>query len=242
MRLRSLALAMSVAVFAFDVTVASAETFMDLYGGSALTAPGSLTVAIENGGSRVDTGQKYEAGLLFGARAGAWSDFLGINVDLSYFSSDVNLSGSTVNAVTRATLGSLTGNLDSKVTVGTIGLNGMLRLQLMKGIDTPDGRVQPYAFGGPTVFVSALDVPSKVAFTDLAGNVTATSSRKSDLKLSLGYTVGGGTAFMLAKDLGFFAEYRFTHTTPEYNVLLPRLTIEPVIDTHHIVGGVTFRF
>jgi opacity protein-like surface antigen len=91
------------------------------------------------------------------------------------------------------------------------------------------GALQPYIFAGPTLFLSRLDV-----------NVSGAGSDDDDTDARLGFTAGGGVAYMFAKNIGAFAEYRFTYQRPEFSV--GGVNVEPKLNSHHVLAGVAFRF
>jgi hypothetical protein len=123
---------------------------------------------------------------------------------------------------------------DKDITVFPVSALAMLRLPLLKDNDKgfPHGRLQPYIAAGPGLFISRAD-------GDLG-----TFGSVSDTSLDLGVDVRGGLAFLITKNIAAFAEYRFTHVKPEFgfDVAGVKFKTETTLDTHHIVGGVGFRF
>jgi hypothetical protein len=123
---------------------------------------------------------------------------------------------------------------DKDITVFPVSALAMLRLPLLKDNDKgfPHGRLQPYIAAGPGLFISRAD-----------GNV-GTFGSVSDTSVDLGVDVRGGLAFLITKNIAAFAEYRFTHVKPEFgfDIAGVKFKTETTLDTHHIVGGVGFRF
>jgi hypothetical protein len=123
---------------------------------------------------------------------------------------------------------------DKDITVFPVSALAMLRLPLLKDNDKgfPHGRLQPYIAAGPGLFISRAD-----------GNL-GTFGSVSDTSVDLGVDVRGGLAFLITKNIAAFAEYRFTHVKPEFgfDVAGVKFKTETTLDTHHIVGGVGFRF
>jgi len=61
-----------------------------------------------------------------------------------------------------------------------------------------------------------------------------------DVDARVGFTAGTGVVFMFTKNIGAFGEYRFTYDRPKFDV--GGVNIEPKLNSHHLLGGVTFRF
>ena len=166
----------------------------------------------------------------------------GLNLDVSWFRPDPDDVNETVVGFIGTTPLSATIKTKTDLNVIAVGINAMFRLQFLKSTEVPEGRLQPYVFAGPTLFFSTLDAEATatVPALGLAGTV-----RDSDTNLSIGVTAGGGVTFMLMKNVGLFAEYRFTHAHPEFelqNASLGRAQVEADLNTHHLLAGVTFRF
>jgi opacity protein-like surface antigen len=109
----------------------------------------------------------------------------------------------------------------------------MLRLPLLKGQDFPRGRLHPYIAAGPGVFIS-----------DLSGDLGDAGGEVSDTSVDVGVDARAGLAFSITKAVALFAEYRFTRFEPEFtlNILGVRTRSETTLETHHVLGGVGFRF
>ncbi len=123
---------------------------------------------------------------------------------------------------------------DPDLTVFPVSALVMLRLPLLTSEEFPSGRLQPYIAGGPGFFVSkfAGDLGN-----DLGG-------RTSDTSYDLGLDVRGGLTFMFTPDFGIFAEYRMTRVSPEWNLHITGMdaTVKTDLNTHSLIGGVSFRF
>lgn len=148
-----------------------------------------------------------------GGRAGYWFGFFGINLDVDYFQPNIDTQ---------------TSGFDADIKVVGIGLNAMLRGQFVKTTAVPDGALQPYIFAGPTLFISRLKI-------DISG-----AGSDDDTDANLGFTAGTGVTYMFTKNLGIFGEYRFTYNRPEFDI--SGVTLEPKLNSHHLLAGVTFRF
>ena len=155
----------------------------------------------------------YKTSFSVGARAGYWFGFFGVNLDVNYF---------------RPSIDTQTSGFDADLDVVGIGLNAMLRGQFVKTAAVPDGALQPYIFAGPTLFISRLDI-------DISG---VGSDHDTDARV--GFTAGTGVTYLFTKNIGIFGEYRFTYSRPEFDI--SGVKIEPKLNSHHLLGGVTFRF
>jgi opacity protein-like surface antigen len=214
-----------------------AEGFADLFLGASFTQGSDVRLSLTDvSGSNISLSgaESFKTSLFAGARAGYWLDFAGLNLDVSWFRPDPN-DTAVVGFIGTTPIFSVP--IQADLNVVSVGINAMFRLQFFKSTDVPEGRLQPYMFAGPTLFISTLDAE---ATFPVLGRVS-----DSDTNLSIGVTAGGGVTFMLMKNVGLFAEYRFTHAHPEFelqNASLGRAQVEADLNTHHLLAGVTFRF
>jgi Outer membrane protein beta-barrel domain len=191
---------------------ASAEWFLDLYGGGSFTQ--DVDVTIRNG-TTLDDRVKFDTALTGGGRLGYWLTgiglpWLGAALDVSYFAPDAT-----------ATAGK------ASLEVLPISALLMLRVPLFADSVVPTGRVQPYIAGGPSVFVSRVKVDTSVL-----------GERLSAEQAELGADVRAGLTFMLTPHFGVFAEGRYT----VFNVDPGSRGTEFDIETFQALGGVTLRF
>jgi len=199
-----------------------AEGFFDLYAGLAVTVSNDVASTSSENERTVDRFD-FKDSFSVGGRLGYWWGAVGMNLDVSYFRPELDPDDF------EGTLVSTTTDLD----VVGVGLNLMARGRFLKSADLSDGRLQPYVFAGPTVFVS------RFAF-DVSGRGRRRSVSDSAVSTTVGLTAGGGVTFMLARQIGLFAEYRFTRNRPQFQ--FEGFTLEPKLDSHHVVAGVTLRF
>src|SRR5262249_23090089 len=96
----------------------------------------------------------------------------------------------------------------------------MLRWPLLVSDQFPTGRLQPYALAGPGAFVS-----------DLGG---------SKVQADVGVKAGAGLSWQIVRGIAVFTEYQFTHFRPEYSS--DEVKLKLTVDTHHVLGGISFRF
>jgi opacity protein-like surface antigen len=237
---RRLKWALLVAALVFPSQV-WAEGFVDLFAGASFTQDSNVKFNLSNDSGSLPEFEgttSFKTSVLAGGRVGWWADFAGLNLDVSWFRPELDPNNVTASAVVGTT--PTTGTLETDLNVVAIGLNVMFRGQFLQNDSVPDGRLQPYVFAGPTLFISTLDAKLTVSTPG-----TRQIFRDSDTDYSFGVTAGGGVSFMLLKNVGLFAEYRFTHFRPDFelqNGSLGRAKVEGDLNTHHLLAGLTFRF
>jgi len=234
----------------------STEGFVDLFVGAAMTQDAdvevrNLTIFGSPPISFRVRDLSFETSFMGGERVGFWWDFVGANLDLSYFRPDPHASGHTrlelppglPSNVDRDLVLKALQMAESDLHVVGIGLNAMLRAQFFSDTAVPQGHLQPYVFAGPTMFVSILTLEAKET---LLGGTQKYSD--TDLNVGLGFTAGAGLTYMFTKSFGLFAEYRFTYQQPEFDLTLTgpagRVSgsLRGTLETHYALGGATFRF
>ena len=209
----------TVALGLVGARAASAEWFLDVFAGAALTQSSDVTITNALGLNENFTLKDvaFDTSPSFGGRIGYWfSGFpIGLGLDVGYFRPDIKKQSTSVSGFAAGIA-----ELDSaRLDITTVGFDLMARLPLVKSTEFPQGRVQPYVTAGPAVFLS---------------NFEGTSNT------SLGLKVGTGVTWMLFRNFGVFAEYRFTHVHPEFEDSGVKLKTD--LNTHHVLGGVTLRF
>ena len=122
---------------------------------------------------------------------------------------------------------------DKDLTVYPVSALLMLRLAFLKDDNFVNGRLQPYIAAGPGLFISHLD-----------GRIAEIGESVEAVSVDAGLDVRGGLTFMLTKNIGIFGEYRFTHVKPDFgfDILDIDSKAKTTFDTHHVHGGLTFRF
>lgn len=227
----------AVLVFLALTTPAAAEWLTDSYAGASITERGSIDISAQ-GLNQTSDDQEYKKSFVVGGRVGYWWSFFGINLDINYFRPEFDPDEDSISIVD-PTLGPVSASWKTDLQAFGVGANAMLRAQFIKDTAVPAGRLQPYVFGGPTVFISTLD--AKGQGTAIGTTVTVD---ESDTSTKVGFTAGGGVTFLFTDYIGAFAEYRFTHFKPEFegSQSIVSVKIKPELDTHHFIAGVTFRF
>ena len=122
---------------------------------------------------------------------------------------------------------------DKDLTVYPVSALLMLRLAFLKDDNFVNGRLQPYIAAGPGLFISHLD-----------GRIGELGESVEAVSVDAGLDVRGGLTFMLTKNIGLFGEYRYTHVKPDFgfDILNIDSKAKTTFDTHHVHGGLTFRF
>jgi opacity protein-like surface antigen len=205
-------LLMLVVAGALGTRPAAAEWFFDIYGGAAFTEDTDIRL---RGGTSLDDRVEFETVGTGGGRLGYWFDivglpWLGVALDVSYFAPKANRSA-----------------IDARLEVLPISGLLFLRLPLLASPAFPNGQVQPYIGGGPSLFVADVKIDSPI-----------TGEQRSDAQTEVGGDVRGGITFMLTPHVGIFAEGRYTffRTNPG------GLNTEFDVETFHALGGLTIRW
>jgi hypothetical protein len=161
---------------------ASAEWFLDAYGGASITADADVTV---RNGTTVDDKVKFDTEAMGGGRLGYWLEglpWLGVAGDVSYFAP----AGQGDTAETR-------------LEVVPMSPLVMFRLPLLGSADFPKGRLQPYVGGGPGFFLTSVKV-----------DVPGLGEQSTDWQFEVGADARAGITFMITPAFGTFVEGRYT--------------------------------
>jgi opacity protein-like surface antigen len=216
---------------------ASAEWFGDLYLGGAFTSTHDVDTNFPTTGGLVTTQDvTFDSSFAGGFRGGYWFPFalgplnFGVGLDVSHFAPNVSRQTRTFcNSVC------VSGEFDDfDLSVWVIGFDAMLRYPLMKSAQFPNGQLQPYVTLGPAIFRAHAE-----------DSTNFEPSNQSDTDTSVGVKVGVGAAWQFTKNIAAFGEYRFTHFSPEFTFrddVLGKATVSTDINTHYLLGGVSFRF
>jgi hypothetical protein len=161
---------------------ASAEWFLDIYGGVSITDDADVTV---RGGTTFDDKVEFDTEGMGGARIGVWLEglrWLGFAADVSYFAPAGQ--GSTV---------------ETRLEVVPLSPLVMFRLPLLDSPQFPNGRLQPYLAVGPSFFLTSVKV-----------DVPGLGEESSDWQFEVGFDTRAGITFMITPGFGTFAEVRYT--------------------------------
>lgn len=213
--------------------VAWAEWFADLYLGAAVTESADLEItapAVAPGVTIVFQDVEFDTSLEYGGRVGHWFEavpVLGLGLDLSHFEPDIGRQDVTATVIGADTLA----RIDASITI--LSVDVMLRWGFLATPELPRGRLQPYVTVGPAV-----------VFSRIRDTTTLDPPRQSDSDTSVGVKVGTGLAWQLHRAVAVFGEYRFTRFSARFRVSDHGAseTIDADVSTHHVVGGVSFRF
>jgi hypothetical protein len=164
------------------VRPASAEWFVDVYGGVSMTSDADVTV---RNGATVDDKVKFDTEGMGGARLGYWLEslrWLGVAADVSYFAPAGQ--GTTV---------------ETRLEVVPLSPLVMFRLPLFDSPEFPKGRLQPYLGVGPGFFLTSVKV-----------DVPGLGEQSSDWQFEVGVDTRAGITFMITPAFGTFVEGRYT--------------------------------
>jgi hypothetical protein len=226
--------------------------FFDPAGESPPTGPANLVIRKTS----VDT--NFEDSITYGVRAGYWfGKWVGLALDV--FTFEPNLDGQDFTQ-------------DADVRVTPISALFMLRWPLLVSEEYPLGRLHPYIGGGPSLFLTKFNGDANLAVLDfpitevevedppdsstfvLHTNIEP-AGKFSSKNVDPGLELLVGLDFQILPFVGVFGEYRYTRAEPVWSdtvaargtdrqVYYEALStdFEVSLRTHHIVGGITFRF
>lgn len=220
---------------------AAAEWFADLYAGAAFTQKTDTSVKVEfppagAGSSGTLEDLKLDRSAFFGGRIGYWLDawpFVGFALDASHYRPDADNQDRDIR-LGSALFSDQEVEFDFQLT--GVSLDLMLRWPLLTSIAFPKGQLQPYLSVGPTLFFSRIKAKDTVDFT---------FTDRKDHDTTLGVKAAIGLAWQFYKNFALLFEYRFTHASPEFEIRevdLGKTTLGPDFNSHHLLGGISFRF
>jgi hypothetical protein len=161
---------------------ASAEWFLDVYGGVSMT--GDADVEIRDA-ITLDDKVEFDTEAMGGGRLGYWLaglPWLGVAADVSYFAPAGQ--GTTV---------------ETRLEVIPISPLVMFRLPLLDSPEFPNGRLQPYLGIGPGFFMTSVKV-----------DAPGLGEQSTDWQFEVGVDARAGVAFMFTPTVGTFLEGRYT--------------------------------
>lgn len=193
---------------------AAAQWQIDFYMGAPFYRSEDIEVVGESATAPIIFGDLDDSGeLAVGGRGGYWFEIAG-PIDIGTF-------------------------VDASAVFGEVGhadfdfvpVSGLLlaRMRLMESEQFPQGRLQPYLGGGPSVVWSTVDV-----------------GLWDDTQVDIGGDVRAGLNFVLVDGLGIFGEYRYTYFEPSYDSSIDGLDESAKFDlkssTHHLNFGLSWGF
>lgn len=225
---------------------AAAEWFLDLYSGAAFTNAEDVEArwtvlggTIEGLFKEVD----FDTSVVFGGRVGyrfVGLPFFAVALDVWHFRPDVGAQ--TVRA-TNVRLNGVPSGVTFDVSLRRVDVQAtgisfgpMFRVPLAKLIE-PLGSVEYYVTAGPTLFIGHVD-GTWTTFDPSTGTLQFRDD--SDTVTQIGVQAGAGFTWLFRRNVGVFAEYRFSHFAPEIRVGDWRF--ETNVNTHSVLGGLTLRF
>jgi hypothetical protein len=161
---------------------ASAEWFLDGYGGASITADADVTI---RNGTTFDDTVEFDTEAMGGGRLGYWLEglrWLGVAADASYFAPAAQ--GSTA---------------DARLEVIPLTPLVMFRLPLLESPQFPKGRLQPYLGAGPGFFLTSVEV-----------DIPGLGEESTDWQVEVGADARAGVTFMITPGFGTFVEGRYT--------------------------------
>jgi hypothetical protein len=204
---------------ALAVPPVSAEWFADLYLGGAFTDKSDVKDDSPTGATTLKH-IRFNRSSGYGLRIGYWFDFasyVGVSLDVSHFRPD--------------TVPSSLKRLDLYMTPMAFDL--MLRWPLLPTDAIPRGRLQPYLTVGPAIALAEAKDTTNLMPTD-----------QYETDFPLGVQVAAGLVWQFYPHVALFAEYRYTHFSPEFRFRTPpgstRLRFD--LDTRYPLAGISVRF
>ena len=231
-----------------------AEAFIDFYAGTANTAGSTASVEfppifIDRIGvpnkdasfSNFSVQSRFDESLVAGVRAGYWfGSWFGMAIDAFKFEADMT-GTSDADVFTE----------DASLEAIPVSVLLLFRLPFLRDDTFPLGRFHTYAGGGPSLFftdfdgiINSYDNDGPVLPDDPPNSNRKVLTPFSSSHLDPGAVIVAGADFQLLPFVGIFGEYRFSWANASYEETVGTLPTELSIplQTHHFVGGLTFRF
>lgn len=239
-RVAGLVVVALVAVLCLDRRPASAEWFADVFAGVGLTQSHDLKLNDKGIGPGTYEDVDFDKSLAFGGRFGRYFDslpFLGFGVDYFRFTPYIAPQSVRLNGCFYpGGCGSGKGGTGSfEVTVNSFSADLMLRLPLLKSAAAPQGRVQPYLALGAPLFITTITPRNTKSFRN----------HDDDTDVSIGGKAAAGVAVQIYQSLSLFAEYRFTHVSPDvelHDASTNRVNVSTDLNTHSALIGISARW
>lgn len=201
-------------------SLATAENFVDIYGGVAIPADENVNVHGSQGGATLETTDlvSFDEAFTVGGRVGFWyteanpsMDYVGLALDVSYFKTEADDFGTDIYVV-------------------PISVLIMLR--------HPGDTFQPYLGIGGGLFISHIEQKVDLSFFG-AGTGTA-----KDTSFDPGFDARAGLGIKVRKNITVFGEGRYTYFDPQYNDTVSgvRVKVETDSNVFYFLGGISYHF
>lgn len=202
-------------------SLATAEYFVDIYGGVAIPTDENVTVHGSQGGVTLETSDlvDFDETFAVGGRVGFWyteanpsMDYIGFALDVSYFKTEAAD--------------------DFGTDIYVVPITGLIMLR------HPGDTFQPYLGIGGGLFISHIEQDVDLSFFG-SGNKTA-----SDTSLDPGIDARAGLGIKVHKNITVFGEGRYTYFEAKYKDTVSdvRVKVETEPNVFYFLGGISFRF
>ena len=198
---------------------ATAQVFLDLYGGVVFAQGG--TGEIKSSTGRTDVAVEFEDTFVLGGRVGSWGTEVGLGwfgmaVDVSYWQSETK-----------------------KSLLGTEPEGKVLPVTVLLMFRYPGEKVQPYAGIGGGVFLTQFKTDVDLSLVGGSGGGSFT-----DYQADVGFDARAGLAVKVYKRISIFIEGRYAYFDPKYEDKIngEKVTIEPEAEFMQALGGISFHF
>jgi opacity protein-like surface antigen len=218
---------------------ARAEQVLKLFVGGAFTQDHDVKDRFEGIGNFVLKSPDFDNSISLGAGFAHWFGaipYLGLGLDVVHFRPDISKQSGTACELGLCLPDTFVSR-HFQVTGITLDLLG--RLPLLVSKEYPQGKLQPYASAGPTLFISRVNMAGG-HFVPGA----PTLRNQHDTDAAVGVTAAAGLSFMISPHVDLFTEYRFTHFSPSYRITSggERAKVTTDFDTHHVLVGASYHF
>ena len=206
-----------------------AEAVLDVYGGPSVggTADVRVSERTSSGTRSAQASIDLSSAAAFGIRAGLWFptyNWIGFGMDFGYLKADG--PGVSIDAF-------------------PLSLLLALRAPLFATPDRPEGRLQPYAMGG----ISLYAIDASVQYDGMGGSITKGKWYYLDSSTRVaGPYLAAGLTWAPSVNIAVFAEYRYLHfnvgcdTTNSYILPTANGRVDTSVTTQLLLFGVSYRF
>lgn len=226
---------------------ARAEFITQLYGGEGFTKHHNATVTLPEAGiTGTHYALKFDSAAIAGGRVSYWFnafEYLGVGLDASHYfgpnqRKQIALTQLCVTGFGCSVSPEAIKKFDNNVTI--IGLDAMFKYPLLNSEQFSKGRLQPYVYVGPAVFITTLDD---------TGNFIPQG--QSSRYTSVGVETGAGLMLFFTQNIGAFVEYRdmnfqvkdnFYNSAIVHGMTLGTTLGNATFNIQSIVAGGNWRF